>query len=127
MRSLLVLAAFLAPLALAPLRAADACCSAPAATPTAAPAAGAPQAAAPKGHPLRGVVLSVLPERSSLLVRHEEIPGVMRAMTMLLKVDAETLANAKKDQSITATLVKKPDGWWIIDVNPVAPAAETGA
>jgi hypothetical protein len=37
-------------------------------------------------------------------------------MTMLLKVDAQTLAAAKKDQALTGTLVQKPDGWWLQDV-----------
>ena len=80
----------------------------------------APTAAQP-GHPLRGVIVAVLPEKSALLVQHEEIPGVMAAMTMVLKVDAATLAAAKKDQAITATLLKKADGWWLEGVQ-AAPA-----
>ena len=81
----------------------------------------APQAADKVGHPLRGVVVAILPEKSALLVKHEEVPGVMAAMTMLLKVDAPTLAAAKKNTGITATLVKKPDGWWLESVQS-APA-----
>ena len=77
----------------------------------------APEApAAPRGHPLKGVIVAVVAEKSALLVKHEEIPDVMDAMTMLLKVDAATLAAAKKDQAITARLVKKADGWWLQDV-----------
>jgi len=86
-----------------------------------APKVPAAEPAAEAGHPLRGVVVAVLPEKSALLVRHEEIPGVMAAMTMLLKVDAPTLAAAKKDAAITATLVKKSDGWWLESVQS-APA-----
>ena len=71
----------------------------------------------PAGHPLRGVIVAVLPEKSALLVKHEEIPGVMAAMTMLLKVDKAALDAAKKDQAITATLVKKADGWWLQDIS----------
>ena len=63
--------------------------------------------------------MAILPEKSALLVKHEDIPGVMRAMTMLLKVDAATLAAAKKDQAIAATLVRKDDGWWLENVRPV--------
>ncbi len=81
-----------------------------------APKLPAAETAPEAGHPLRGVVVAVLPEKSALLVKHEEIPGVMSAMTMLLKVDAPTLAAAKKDQAITATLVKKSDGWWLESV-----------
>ncbi len=85
--------------------AANDCCPAPAA-----------EAKTPAGHPLRGVVVAILAEKSALLVKHEEIPGVMSAMTMLLKVDAATLAAAKKDQAITATLVRQEDGWWLRDM-----------
>lgn len=120
MRPLAALAVALASLASASLHGAGACCSADL---SAAPAAGAPEAAKPVGHPLRGVVVAVMADRSSLLVKHEEIPGVMRAMTMLLKVDAESLTAAKKDLPITGTLVKKSDGWWLQDVKPAAPEA----
>ena len=41
-------------------------------------------------------------------------------MTMLLKVDAPTLAAAKKGQSITATLLKTDDGWLLKNITPVA-------
>ena len=86
-----------------------------------APKLPAAEPAAEAGHPLRGVIVAVLPEKSALLVNHEEIPGVMAAMTMLLKVDAPTLSAAKKDEAITATLVKKSDGWWLESVQS-APA-----
>lgn len=99
------------------LAAAD-CCAAPAApaTPTTSASVAATGASAAAGHPLRGVIVAVLPEKSALLVKHDEIPGVMSAMTMLLKVDAATLAAAKKDTAITATLIKKSDGWWLENV-----------
>lgn len=77
--------------------------------------------AAEPGHPLRGVIVDLLPKQQALLVNHEEIPGVMRAMTMVLKVDAPTLAAAKKGQEITASLVRKTDGWWLENVQPIAP------
>jgi hypothetical protein len=38
-----------------------------------------------KRHPLRGVITAVHAERSALMVKHEQIPGVMRAMTMLFR------------------------------------------
>lgn len=99
-----------------------ACCEA--AKPATATTPATPEAkVAPAGHPLRGVIVAVMTEKQALLVKHEEIPGVMRAMTMLLKVDAATLAAAKKDQTITATLVRQDDGWWLRDVRPAAPDA----
>jgi hypothetical protein len=71
-----------------------------------------------KGHPLKGVVVDVLADKSALLVKHEEVPGVMKAMTMLLKVDAETLKSpaATKGAAITGLLVRKADGWWLEDI-----------
>lgn len=89
--------------------------------------AQAPSEPAPAGHPLRGVIVDVLPARQALLVHHEEIPGVMREMTMLLKVDATTLAAAKKGAAITATLLRKTDGWWLENVTPAASPDPTSA
>src|SRR5688572_3162080 len=57
-----------------------------------------------KRHPLRGIVTAVLPDRAALMVKHEEIPGVMRAMTMLFKVDAATLKSVQKGQAITGMM-----------------------
>lgn len=93
------------------------CGSSPAAT-----VAGT-SADSPKRHPLKGVVVSVLAEKSALLVKHEEVPGVMKAMTMLLKVDAATLKSpaAQKGAAITGLLVRKDDGWWLEEVAAVAP------
>jgi len=114
MRTLLTLALLAATLPRA--SAACACCDAPAPTAATTTTSAAP---APVGHPLKGVIVEILAAKSALLVEHEEVPGVMKAMTMLLKVDATTLAAAKKDQAITATLVKKSDGWWLESVTPV--------
>jgi Cu/Ag efflux protein CusF len=114
MRTLLVLA--LLTTASTQVSAACACCE----TPKPASTSGASAPAAPVGHPLKGVIVEILAAKSALLVEHEEVPGVMRAMTMLLKVDASTLAAAKTGQTITASLVKKPDGWWLEAVTPVA-------
>lgn len=108
-----------------------ACCAPSAPAPQSPAAAGGTATAAPAGHPLRGVVVGVIADKQALLVKHEEIPGVMKAMTMLLKTDAATLAAAKKDQAITATLVRKDDGWWIENVAaepvPTPPASVPAA
>jgi len=68
---------------------------------------------APARHPLRGVVVDVLADKSALLVKHEAISGVMKAMTMLLKVDSATLSTVQKGSRITGLLVKRADGWWL--------------
>ncbi|AOS43518.1 Copper binding periplasmic protein CusF [Lacunisphaera limnophila] len=69
-----------------------------------------------KRYPLKGVIMDILADQTALLVKHEAIPGYMKAMTMLLKVDAATLAAATKGQAITATLVERADGFWLEDV-----------
>jgi Cu/Ag efflux protein CusF len=75
---------------------------------------------APAGHPLKGVVIDVVADKKSLLVKHEEIPGVMKAMTMLLRVDEATLASVKKGDAITATLTNEDGAWWLREVKPAA-------
>ncbi len=87
------------------------CCNEEAATDTAKP----DQA---KRYPLKGVIVDILAEKSALLVKHEEIPGYMMAMTMLFQVDAATLKAAVKGQAITGTLVEKTDGFWLEDMKP---------
>lgn len=84
--------------------------------------AAAVEGQAPERHALKGVVVDVMEDRSALLVKHEEIPGVMKAMTMLLNVDAAALKAVKKGDAITGALVKKTDGWWLEDVKPVVAA-----
>jgi len=71
-----------------------------------------------KRFPLKGVVVDILAGQSALLVKHEEIPGYMMAMTMMFKVDAATLKAATKGQAITGTLVERKDGFWLEDVKP---------
>lgn len=99
---------------------AEDCCEAP--TVATAAVSEKSKETAPKRHPLKGVVLDVFAEKSALLVKHEEIPGVMKAMTMLLKVDADTLKlpAATKGAAITGLLVRKVDGWWLEEVKPAS-------
>lgn len=76
----------------------------------------AEKAETPRRHPLKGVIVDVRADRQALLVKHQEIPGVMRAMTMLLKTDPATLQRVAKGQKIAGLLVRKDDAWWIEEV-----------
>ena len=58
-----------------------------------------------KHYPLTGQVLKVDAAQKSLLVQHENIPGLMPAMTMEFTVSYGDLANAKEGQRIRADLV----------------------
>ena len=69
-----------------------------------------------KRHPLRGVITGVYAEKSALLIKHEAIPGVMRGMTMLFRVDAATLKAAKNGQTVTGMMSREGDEWWLHDV-----------
>jgi len=91
-----------------------------------APAAPAPAEApaAPKRHPLRGVITSVVADKSAFMVKHEEIPGVMRAMTMMFQVDATALKTFKAGDAITGLMSRQSTGWVLEEVKPAAPAAK---
>jgi Cu/Ag efflux protein CusF len=67
-------------------------------------------------HSLRGVVTRIDADRSALMVKHEEIPGVMRAMTMLFKVDAATLASVKTGDTITGLMSRQGSDWVLENV-----------
>lgn len=73
-------------------------------------------AKAARGFPLRGRVTGVLTDRSSLLVQHSEIPGVMRAMTMAFRVDAATLATAREGQELLGSIERRGREWWLFNV-----------
>ena len=73
-----------------------------------------------KRHPLRGVITGVLADQSAFLVKHEEIPGVMRAMTMMFKVDAATLKAFKPGDAITGLMSRQGRNWVLEDVKPAA-------
>ncbi len=67
---------------------------------------GKPGGAAEKPYPLKGVVVSVDTGAGQVIVRHEEIPGYMDAMTMPFKVaEPKMLAELRPGDEIEAKLV----------------------
>lgn len=85
------------------------------------------EATVAKGRPVTGRVVSVLKERGSLLVDHDEIPGYMPRMTMEFAVGPGDLALAREGASLRATLIEEGEGkfrlegvWW---QDPVAESA----
>ena len=86
-------------------------------------AAAEKTAEAPKRHALRGVITGVVAEKSAIMVKHEEIPGVMRAMTMMFKVDDATLKAFKVGDAITGQMSRQGSNWVLEAVKP-APAAK---
>lgn len=61
-------------------------------------------------YPLKGEIIGIELDRGRLIVKHEEIPGYMPAMTMEFIVSPGDLANAKEGQHITAEMVSNEGG-----------------
>lgn len=58
-----------------------------------------------------GVVRSVTPRRSYVMIAHDDIPGFMDAMTMSFAVaDTAVLSGLGRDDRITFTFTSSPDG-----------------
>jgi Cu/Ag efflux protein CusF len=96
------------------------CCHEPdTAAATATPAAAAKADDGIKRHPLKGVITSLMADKSSLMVKHEEIPDVMRAMTMMFKVDEATLKSVKPGQTITGLMSRQGNAWVLENVKVV--------
>jgi protein SCO1/2 len=81
--------------------------------PPAPAAAGASTEETPREYSVRGVVRRVEPERRSVVVKHDEIPGFMPAMTMPFDVkEPKELQALKPGDRITfRMLVTTNDGW----------------
>jgi protein SCO1/2 len=83
-----------------------------------------------KRFPLTGQIVKADPERLTLLVNHDEIPGYMPRMTMEFVVSLGDVLNAREGQLIRAELVEREDGEFALEkiwpVDPVA-AAKVGA
>ncbi len=76
-----------------------------------------PQEDTSRGHAVRGRIEQVLADRGALLVAHEEVPGVMKAMTMQFKVDPRVLPLVKPGQSVMARMERRADGqWWLFNL-----------
>lgn len=75
-------------------------------------------------HPLTGTILSVNRERGTLLVEHDDIPGVMPHMTMEFQVVPGDLAVAREGARIRATMVQSPEGFFLEQIWPEDAAAQ---
>ena len=96
----------------------------PAASPS-KPAEAAAPATKEKRHPLTGEIIKADPERLTLLVKHDAIPGFMAAMTMEFSATAGDVANAREGQRIRAEVVEREDGEFALEkIWPVDPVAD---
>lgn len=76
--------------------------------------AGCTREPAARTYQLQGQVLAVKADTNEILVKHEDIPGFMPAMTMPYVVkDAALLKDRAPGDLITATLMVAPTGAWL--------------
>lgn len=65
---------------------------------------------APQQYPIRGTVISTDPANSEVLLKHDDIPGLMPAMTMAYRLeDPSALSELHPGDLITATLLADHD------------------
>lgn len=69
---------------------------------------------APNFHLLTGVVTNVMADRQAIMVKHDEIPGVMKAMTMMFLVEPAVLEKVKKGDAIKAHMGRDENKKWIL-------------
>src|SRR5690349_10173780 len=76
------------------------------------------QAPPPRQYELTGQILSIKPERSEVVVSHDDIKGFMPAMTMPYKVkDAALLTGRKPGDLFKATLVVEEVDAYLTSLN----------
>ena len=67
----------------------------------------------PQIYQVKGLIKELLPEKKKVKIAHEDIPGYMEAMTMMLDVrDAKELGGLQPGDTVTfRMLVTEDDGW----------------
>ena len=78
----------------------------------------APPSASAKRYPLKGVVMTVVASKPEIVVRHEEIPGYMAAMTMPFPVrdDPKVVGLLRPGDRIEATLVVDGGNYFLEEI-----------
>lgn len=77
---------------------------------------------------VKGVIKELKPDGKTLVVKHEEIPGYMPAMTMpLVAKNTNELANLKADDAINFRMVVTDDDGWIESIVKTATTTTNAA
>ncbi|KXU33906.1 hypothetical protein AXK11_00780 [Cephaloticoccus primus] len=69
-----------------------------------------------EGPLVRGMVTRLLEDRKLVMVKHEEIPGVMRAMTMAFSVPEEAWPKLKPGAYLIGNLQGGRGDWRLVNV-----------
>lgn len=75
-----------------------------------------------RGSPVHGYIQSIDTKAGTAKVRHDDIPGVMPAMTMRFRVAPEELTKLQTNAEIFGRIERRGDGWWLFAVRPAASA-----
>lgn len=70
---------------------------------------------ATRGYGVKGVITG-WPDVDQVTLRFEEIPGVMRAGTLICKVEPELQASLPIGQPLLGRIEQRDDGWWLFSV-----------
>jgi protein SCO1/2 len=70
-----------------------------------------------QSYQVKGVVREVMPDRKKVRIAHEEIPGYMEAMTMLLDVkEAQELVGLQPGDNILFRMIVTDDDGWVENI-----------
>ncbi len=79
-----------------------------------------------RGHEARGVVREVQPEYGMVIIQHDDIPGLMPAMTMNFEVEPPLLETLEAGQVIDFTVVFDGKSYRVTEATPRDEAAGEG-
>jgi protein SCO1/2 len=78
---------------------------------------GCKSKAAQERYPFHGVIISIETRGHQALIKHDDVPGLMKGMTMPFNIrDEKVLASLKAGDIIQATLVKQEYESWLEDI-----------
>ena len=68
------------------------------------------------GHGFRGAVAALAPDRGTVHVVHDEIPGLLFAGTHEFHADAPTIASVQLGRRLFGRIEQRAGQWWLFDV-----------
>lgn len=72
-----------------------------------------------RGSPVHGYIRSVDTMSGRVSLKHDDIPGVMPAMTMKFRVVPDELTKLAPNTEIFGRIERREDGWWLFGIRTV--------
>lgn len=76
------------------------------------------------GFPMRGTLTTLTPDRGTLQVRHEEIPGVLAAGVHEFRAAPNALGASAAGRSFLGRIERRDGAWWLYDVRLLVQPSE---